>query len=174
MVKSVPLPQLQLCHCLPNCLKGPQGGRLQSLFQCFPVLTVSKSPTIFSICPSRCPFRLPVRPQRTSYFPSLQQPFTYLKFVIVPVSVIAPSLLKFSFFPEVAFSRALHRSCCSPSRFSAPAMPSLKLSRARLVHVASMLHCRLCPGVVVWVFLQQHDIFISQSVLPDSLLCKPF
>ena len=74
---------------------------------------------------------------RAGYFPSAQPPFTHIKFVAVPLSVIAPSLAKILLLSrEASFSRAL-----AVLRFTAPAVPSPTLSRAGRVHVASTLRC---------------------------------
>lgn len=90
MLRSVPLPRL--CQCL--IAKKDWRAEDSSLFQCFPVLAANKSPAT-RVC--RVAIVVLLRPQRTGYFLSVEQPFTYLKFVVVLVSVLTPFLIKVLF-----------------------------------------------------------------------------
>lgn len=151
MIRSIPLPQL--CHCLRNCLKGLQGRRLLSLFQCFLILTASKIPTVFIVCVS-----LAARQgHRMGYCPSVQQSLTRVKIVIIPVSVVSPSLSKILLL-FLQGNVSLYPSCSPVIHCSNHALAAAEQSWTCLCRLCAVLHfmpkhCRLGFLAVAYFYL---------------------
>lgn len=151
MIRSIPLPQL--CHWLHNCLKGLQGRRLLSLFQCFLILTACKFPTVFIVCVSLAAHE----GHRTGYCPSVQQSLTRVKVVTIPVSVVSPPLSKIL----LLFLRgnvSLHPSCSPVIHCSNHALAAAEQSWTCLCRLCAVLHfmpqhCRLGFLAVAYFYL---------------------